>query len=354
MTRAIAPPLFVKAGALAALALCSAPPVTAATVTAFASMHDAFGTTPNVVDAPPPLTTNQLSANHPLAVDAVARDPETGGGGTASARGRQIAHDNINDYVEFGVAAAARSQGNRVGSARASVFIDFEITVEIQMPGTLSDPIYGPLVTFCLVNNSCDLSVDFLHQTTGRFSYSSFLTSDAGAQFSESVSINGRGSAGVATVSGTQRAGSDPIAIGVGGAWQLDDFLPDTGAPGEGALVFNHFAFIDGVQRRFEPANKVRAYTAIYIVEIAQEAIAGFGSSDYAFGSVAADFAHTSRFSVTGIHDPVSGLDLSGLDVKLSFRDLTTVPLPAPIGLLAPALLGLAACARRRSSVRAT
>lgn len=335
---------------LAAFAVFAATPVAAATLTAFASMHDAFGTTANITDAPRPLTIGSVLFGDPLpTLSATARDAETGGGGAALAKGAQFVSSISAAYVELGVAAAARSQGNRVGTARASALIDFKITVDIILPGP-SDLILGSLARICLSAGSCNLSADFLHQTSGRFSYSSFLTDDAGAQFSESLSLNDKSSAGVAAINGVQGVGGTTVTPSVNGAWRLDDFVQGVGAPGESAMTFNHFAFINGVVGDFKRVGTPlsRTMRAIYTAQLAQEAVAGFGSSDYAFGAIGADFAHTSRLSMTGIRDPLSGLDLSNLERTVTFTDLSAVPLPAPATMLAPALFGLAAFARLR------
>jgi hypothetical protein len=85
--------------------------------------------------------------------------------------------------------------------------------------------------------------------------------------------------------------------------------------------------------------------SAAYRVTIDQLATAGFGTSGYGSGTVAADFDNTARTSILSILDPTGALELDPSIIQVF---ITPVPEPSELALLTAGLGALGLAHRRR------
>ena len=327
-----------------ALAAVNAP---AATFTADAHMTDFFHTTPDRHDTPPALTDDtHVPPGHPVpSLTAAVSDRETGAGGSAFAKGGVVlTQESTDDFVVLGVQAAARSVGNRVGRAHASATVNYAVTVDFEIPN--GDPLLTVLANAC--DRGCALATDFLHETTGHFSFSSFIDPGSSARFSEELNMQGASVAsGEAFVAGTQPVGGPSVVTpGVNGVWRPDDFVSSSTTANGTELVFNHFeqivdqpaVFVFFTRHHQLPDLDTNFLQGVYDLTLTQHADADFGTSLYTFGALEADFAHTSTFSLARVYDPLGRFDLSAATVSVHFTDRDAVPVPPSLAMLSSAI----------------
>lgn len=96
--------------------------------------------------------------------------------------------------------------GNRVGRDHASATVNYAVTVDFEIPN--GDPLLTVLAIAC--DRGCTLAADFLHETTGHFSFSSFIDPGSSARFSEELHMQG------AIVASTQPVGGPPVVTAGG------------------------------------------------------------------------------------------------------------------------------------------
>ncbi|MBI5619032.1 MAG: hypothetical protein HY943_22380 [Gammaproteobacteria bacterium] len=325
-----------------------------------AGMHDAYGTAPNLYTQKfndPGRPVRELPWIPLPNVFAEAVDPETNAGGFALAKGGLANGRTYADSgIDAGVAAVARSWGNRVGSASATVRIDLNAWVVAdlsQRPAAVAE-----FAARC--PNGCPLAANFVHQTTGYLGYSSNISWYSSASFRESLM---RGSeylsVGEVTVRGHAQ-GAGPAELSAYQDWTLDDFYPAGTVPGgvdvigglewlpfDEVRVFNHFALLDGLVANFFYDSSTNTVVGSYRFNLTQTAMADFGGLDYTFGLLGANFANTSHLAITGLSDPTGTFDLASLPFTVQFVEASTVPLPPAVALFAAALALLAAPAGR-------
>jgi len=251
--------------------------------------------------------------------------------------------------VDFGVAASAAKSSVFVGEARAELRSAYFVKVELRSRDLLGSLTAGACA------GGCELAMDFLHQTTGRFAYSGVPGAGARASFSETLSINGLAQAsGVSFIEAGPTAGSLP-SPGAAGDWSTSDFLgPQSDATGT-QWTFNHFAQITDQRALFFPSDRLDeegnvVFSGQYLITVEQQAQAGFGAFEYIVGTstMSADFDDTSSFTPGRLYDPAGVLDLTEARMDVSFVSAAPVPEPANWAMFAAGLGCTVWCLRRR------
>ncbi len=321
----------------------------------------------------------------------------TFGGGYARALRSGVG--TIDASVAIGVSAQARAVHTAAGQASASAMGEWWIEVVINPFANVAHfgmPMYlrlldrfgcvdlgTPPVVVC---QPVDLTTKIQHVSTGRFAHSVQSFHEGEATFRETVTVadgtNPNATGASATFAGSASydvrivpGGDLGGMVSPSGGWTADDFvafpemssrflsLYPTGDPrnnqddrhgpmaGEAlfavreADVLGRFEF--GVP--FPELNLPYALpSAAYRVTFDQLATAGFGTSGYGSGTVAADFDNTARTSILAVLDPTGELELDPSIIQVF---ITPVPEPSEFALLA-AGLGVLGVAHRRRRVR--
>jgi len=257
--------------------------------------------------------------------------------------------------IAAGVAATASMASVFHSEAAAGLRLAYDVTVTIAPPAGWTGGLFLPACGL-----QCTLAIDFLHQTTGRFSHGGDAPAGAFASFSETLRVDGQ-----TRITGKAAIAPDPtdgrrMATSTSGDWGAGDFLPSQPGSATTVLAFNHLQLLPGLVTSFalapvdpfDPAPRLE-WTGTYRLELEQAAAAGFADPNaYRVGpgtSMAADFAHTSTFSVERVFDPTGAMDLGGATVSIQFVDVPAVPEPGTWLLLA-AGLGLLGLRRRRAA----
>lgn len=246
--------------------------------------------------------------------------------------------------IAAGVAATASMASVFHSEASARLRLVYDVTVTISPPTDLGG---GLFLGAC--RQQCDLAIDFLHQTTGRFSHAGDAPTGAYASFSETLRIDGQ-----TRISGKAAIAPDPadgrrMTTSALGDWDASGFLPAQAGGSSTVLTFNHLQPLPGLVTSFsfQPSQQLAEWTGRYRLELEQAAGAGFSDpAAYRVGpgtSMAADFAHTSTFSVGRAVDPTGLADLSAASIRVQFVEVPAVPEPGSWLLMAAGLgwLGL-------------
>ncbi len=290
--------------------------------------------------AGPPVAANERWAGQDSATSAI---------GDAGALARVKLQAREGD-IQAGAAASAGISSVFHSAASATLRTEFVVRVEIDTDGF----ILQTLAQLC--GRNCPLTVDFLHHTTGRFISTGDAAPGSFARFSETLRISSPREpatddmVGEAAIVAGARSGAQPTPSATG-AWSAGDFLaPQVDAQGA-SWQFSHFESIPRQLTEWGPSDNGELLIGEYVVTLAQTAEAGFADPQaYRVGggtSMAADFSHTSTFSLGRVYDPTGQIDLSGVPVTVRFIGISAVPEPGSWWLFA-AGLGLGGLRLRR------
>ncbi len=320
--------------------------------------------------------------------------------GAGYVRTLQSGQGTLDASVAIGVSAQARAVATAAGSGRASAQAEWWIEVVINPFANVAQfglPMYMKLLERFGCDNQgvpqgvfvcqpVDLSTRIGHVSTGRFAHSAQPFHEGEATFRETVTVNDSlispADGGSATFSGSAtydvilspNGGNSLVgAVTASGGWTADDFSPFAAMPSNllslypsgdrrndepdrnGAMAGESlFAIREAdVLGRFQfglPFPELNAPfplpSAAYRITIDQLATAGFGTSPYGWGTVAADFDNTARTSILAVLDPTGELDLDPSIIQVF---ITPVPEPSAFALSAGGLVVLALGLRRRN-----
>lgn len=305
----------------------------------------------NVIILPPQVVTDQrsglLSTVGAPAADVweeVAEARSSLAGADAAARAKLgMRHGSI----VAGVAASAAMSSVFHSEASARLRLAYEVTVTIAPPAGWTGGLFLPACGL-----QCSLAIDFLHQTSGRFSQRDDAVPGAFASFSETLRIDGS-----TRIAGQAHFAPDPadsrrMALTATGDWDAGDVLPPQATDTTTTIGFNHLQLLPGLTTSFQldTGSLVPEWTGRFRLELDQAAAAGF-TNPAAYRTsptgVSADFAHTSSFGLSRAVDPTGSTDLGDASVRLQFVALPAVPEPASALLLAMGGLALGWRARR-------
>ncbi len=285
--------------------------------------------------------------------------------------------------VSTGVSAAARTIATAAGAASARTSATWNIAVVIN-PFASAGPIFGQamyqrlLERFdCDSRGQCqtvDFTTTFQHQSTGRFLHSVQPFHEGMANFSESITIQGRQNdlpvsttlAGSASYTVRQSPSGNQLVgeLTASGDWTDADFDPiapssdltnlpgptyDTGPlGGERLFALRQVSLTTGFNVvSVGQLGGLWLPGTLFQLDIDQSASASFRGS-YGWGSVAADFDDTSLSSVLSLVDPLGEFDF---DPSMLQVYVTAVPEPSKLALWAVGLCAVALVGARRRAV---
>jgi hypothetical protein len=312
------------------------------------------------------------------------------------ARAMQSGNMTADASVEIGVSAQARAVATAAGRASASAQAEWLVEVVINPFANVAHfgmPMYLRLLDRfgCvdqglpqgLVCQPVDLTTKIQHVSTGRFAHSVQPFHEGEATFRETVTVtdvvNPQAAGASATFAGsasydvTLPSGGRNLVgtVSPSGGWTADDFVAFSALPSRLLSLYPTgdrrnseddrngpmagealFAIREAdVLGRFEfgvPFPELNVPyplpSAAYRVTIDQLVTAGFGTSGYGWGTVAADFDNTARTSILSVLDPTGELEL---DPSILQVYIAPVPEPSALALLA-AGLGILGMAHRR------